>query len=106
MTSYTDILKATREMVSKYMSGYDPSHDMHHVDRVTRTGKHRHFYVDYILTHLLRNKLLTSQRTTRKITMPLTLIFNWSSWLLSAMTLAIENTIKEKKRVVSSFKLF
>lgn len=38
MTSYTDILKATREMVSQYMSGYDPSHDMHHVDRVTRTA--------------------------------------------------------------------
>lgn len=36
---YIDILKATRDMVSEYMSGLDPSHDMYHVDRVTRLGK-------------------------------------------------------------------
>jgi uncharacterized protein len=39
MTSYNDILKATRAMVSEYMSGYDPSHDMYHVDRVVKSGK-------------------------------------------------------------------
>lgn len=37
--TYNDILAATRAMVSEYMSGYDSSHDMYHVDRVTRTGK-------------------------------------------------------------------
>ncbi|KAI8880804.1 hypothetical protein K501DRAFT_254329 [Backusella circina FSU 941] len=32
----SDILHQTRNMVSEYMSGFDPSHDMYHVDRVTR----------------------------------------------------------------------
>lgn len=36
---YIDILQATRDMVSQYMSGLDPSHDMYHVDRVRRLGK-------------------------------------------------------------------
>ncbi|KAI8644961.1 hypothetical protein BD408DRAFT_474660 [Parasitella parasitica] len=34
MNSYTNILQETRKMVSGYMSGLDPSHDMYHVDRV------------------------------------------------------------------------
>jgi hypothetical protein len=36
--SYINVLKGTRAMVSEYMSGLDPSHDMYHVDRVTRLG--------------------------------------------------------------------
>lgn len=38
MNSYTKILEETRSMVSGYMSGLDPSHDMYHVDRVTNLG--------------------------------------------------------------------
>lgn len=38
MNSYTNILEKTRNMVSGYMSGLDPSHDMYHVDRVTNLG--------------------------------------------------------------------
>lgn len=38
MNSYTKILEETRSMVSSYMSGLDPSHDMYHVDRVTNLG--------------------------------------------------------------------
>ncbi|KAI8378930.1 hypothetical protein BD560DRAFT_324671 [Blakeslea trispora] len=34
MASYINILDATRKMVSEYMSGFDSSHDMYHVDRV------------------------------------------------------------------------
>ncbi|KAI8335637.1 hypothetical protein EDC96DRAFT_524622 [Choanephora cucurbitarum] len=34
MTTYTNTLEATRKMVTEYMSGFDSSHDMYHVDRV------------------------------------------------------------------------
>ncbi|KAI8090267.1 uncharacterized protein B0P05DRAFT_530086 [Gilbertella persicaria] len=34
MVSYSDVLNETRKMVSEYMSGFDSSHDMYHVDRV------------------------------------------------------------------------
>jgi uncharacterized protein len=34
----SNIIQLTRDMVSGYMSGFDPSHDMYHVDRVTRLG--------------------------------------------------------------------
>ncbi|KAI9471873.1 MAG: hypothetical protein EXX96DRAFT_582058 [Benjaminiella poitrasii] len=33
--NYNHVLKETRNMVSDYMSKFDPSHDMHHIDRVT-----------------------------------------------------------------------
>ncbi|CAO3656508.1 unnamed protein product [Mucor fragilis] len=39
MNSYTKILEETRSMVSGYMSGLDPSHDMYHVDRVTNLAR-------------------------------------------------------------------
>ncbi|KAI8140381.1 hypothetical protein BJV82DRAFT_226576 [Fennellomyces sp. T-0311] len=32
----TDIIEITRAMVRDYMSQFDPSHDMHHIDRVVR----------------------------------------------------------------------
>ncbi|KAI9489001.1 hypothetical protein BDB00DRAFT_845691 [Zychaea mexicana] len=32
----TNVLQNTRVMVDEYMSRFDPSHDMHHVDRVCR----------------------------------------------------------------------
>jgi hypothetical protein len=48
--SFINILKETRTMVSEYMSGFDPSHDMHHVDRVIRLGMlTRSFYAFYFL---------------------------------------------------------
>ncbi|GAA5810713.1 hypothetical protein MFLAVUS_004139 [Mucor flavus] len=57
--SYHDILKATRAMVTEYMSGLDPSHDMYHVDRVTRLaldiahdGKKQGFTIDLELVEL------------------------------------------------------
>ncbi|KAI7901001.1 uncharacterized protein BX663DRAFT_515971 [Cokeromyces recurvatus] len=33
--NYNDILRETRKMVSDYMSQFDPSHDMYHIDRVS-----------------------------------------------------------------------
>lgn len=34
----TEILQATRQMVSEYMASFDSSHDMHHVERVVDLG--------------------------------------------------------------------
>ncbi|CEP14695.1 hypothetical protein [Parasitella parasitica] len=39
MSSYSNVLQETRKMVSGYMSGLDPSHDMYHVDRVTNLAR-------------------------------------------------------------------
>ncbi|KAI9278764.1 hypothetical protein BDA99DRAFT_531504 [Phascolomyces articulosus] len=36
----TDIIEVTRSMVANYMSQFDPSHDMHHIDRVYRLALH------------------------------------------------------------------
>lgn len=33
------IVDRTRSMVAEYMRKYDPSHDMHHVERVRRLGR-------------------------------------------------------------------
>lgn len=65
MTSYTNVLKATRDMVSQYMAGYDPSHDMHHVDRVTQTGKMVTDWHIYIRYSLLRNKFIIALTIAR-----------------------------------------
>lgn len=46
--SYSTILTETRTMVSEYMSAFDPSHDMYHVDRVTRLGT----YHDASILHI------------------------------------------------------
>lgn len=39
LMTFDNILSETRKMVSEYMSGFDPSHDMYHVERVTSLGK-------------------------------------------------------------------